>query len=62
MREEWERVLGHGAEYLDFYLRLYLYLYSLEPFHNEGLRDWLNLFAIVRFHYVEVLFLMFYYY
>ena len=39
----------------------FLYLYSLEPCHNEGLRDWLNLFAIMRLRYVEVLFHMFYY-
>ena len=30
--------------------------------YNEGLRDWQNLFAILRFRYVEVLFRIFYYY
>lgn len=39
----------------------FLFLYSLEPCHNEGIRDCLNLFAVMRFHYVEVLFHMFYY-
>ena len=29
---------------------------------NEVPRDWQNLFAITRFHYIEVLFHMFYYY
>lgn len=55
-------MLGHGAGYFDFYLRVIPYLYSLEPCHNEGLRDSLQFFAIMRFHYVEVLFHMFYFY
>lgn len=55
-------LLGHSAGFFNFYLGSFLYLYSLEPCHNERLRDWLNLFAIMRFHYVEVLFHMFYYY
>ena len=30
--------------------------------YNEGPRDWQNLFAIMRFHYIEVVFHMVYYY
>ena len=34
---------------------------TVEPPHNEGQRDWKNLFATVRFHYNEVLFHFFYF-
>ena len=30
--------------------------YKVEPRHNKALRDWQNLFAIMRFRYIEVLF------
>ena len=32
---------------------------TVEPQHNEGPRDWQNLFARTRFRYVEVLFHLF---
>ena len=32
---------------------------TVGPPHNEGPRDWQNLFAIARFHYIEVLFIYF---
>ena len=35
---------------------------TVEPGYNEGPRDWQNLFATTRFHYIEVLFDIFYYY
>ena len=30
---------------------------TVEPPHNEGPRDWQNLFATVRFRYIKVLFI-----
>ena len=33
-----------------------------EPKYNKVPRDWQNLFPITRFHYIKVLFHMFYYY
>ena len=33
---------------------------TVEPPHNEGPRDWQSLFAIARFHYIEVLFIYFF--
>ena len=35
---------------------------TVEPQHDEVPREWQNLFAIIRFHYKEVLFDIFYYY
>ena len=32
----------------------------MEPQYNKGPMDWQNLFAIKRFHYIKVLFHMFY--
>ena len=32
---------------------------TVEPRHNEGPRDWQNLFDITRFRYIEVLFRLF---
>ena len=43
-------MLGHSAGYFDFYLRVLPVLIQLGTFYNEGLRDWLNLFTIMRFH------------
>ena len=34
----------------------------VEPRYNEGPRDWQNMFAITRFHFMEVLFHIFYYF
>ena len=34
----------------------------MEPRYNEGPRDWKNLFAMMTFPYVQVLFHIFYYY
>ena len=36
--------------------------YKVEPRHNKAPRDWQNLFAIMRFRYIEVLFHKFFYY
>ena len=33
---------------------------TVEPRYEKVPRDWQNLFAITRFHYIEVLFHMFY--
>ena len=35
---------------------------AVETQYNEGPRDWQNLFPIKRFHYIKVLFHIFYYY
>ena len=35
---------------------------TVEPWYNEGPKDWQDLFAITRFRYIEVLFRIFYYY
>lgn len=35
---------------------------TVEPQYNEVPREWQNLFAIIRFHYKEVLFDVFYYF
>ena len=36
-----------------------IFINTVEPPHNEGPRDWQSLFAIARFHYIEVLFIYF---
>ena len=35
---------------------------TVKPQYNKGRREWQNLFAIMRFCYIEVLFHLFYYY
>lgn len=35
---------------------------TVEPQYNKGARDWQNTLAIMRFHYIVVLFQIFYYY
>lgn len=35
---------------------------TVEPQYNKGARDWQNTLAIMRFHYIAVLFQIFYYY
>ena len=35
---------------------------SVKPRYNEEPRDWKNMFLITRFHYIEVIFHIFYYY
>ena len=39
-----------------------MYSSTVEPCYNERAEDWQNVFAITRFHYIKVLFQIFYYY
>ena len=51
------RHYGNRRLYLNFIAE-----YIVEPRYNEGPRDWQNMFVITRFHFMEVLFHIFYYF